>query len=328
MKIEIGCVFFIVNIGFEKMNVSDDLIWDIINHGFCATKIKTKVGQTFDRDPYNVTGLFTRQSCPLANSKYATVREYGDKGRLYLCIKTPERAHTPAKMWQRIRLSNNYSKALKQIDEHLMYWNKFFLHRCKQRYVKLSQIKLVERRQLKLQMNGEQKRLVGIAPKVKRREMNRERKALVAAKIEESISKELLNRLKSGAYSNADKTLTPLNVDENIWNKIMGKLGEEDMEGVSADEEEEESDVEREIEYIEDTEEEEEVDLDNLEKWLEDKDDHSDKDEDDSDFSSTDDEGDDDESYQRKLKDIKKKSIEVELEFENENEQQQSTVSN
>ena len=60
-----------------------------------------------------MTGYCTRQSCPLANSRYATVRE--KEGVLYLYVKTVERAHSPANMWEKIKLSNNYAKALEQV---------------------------------------------------------------------------------------------------------------------------------------------------------------------------------------------------------------------
>ena len=38
-------------------------------------------------------------------------------GVLYLYVKTIERAHTPAKMWEKIPLSKNYSKALEQVSQ-------------------------------------------------------------------------------------------------------------------------------------------------------------------------------------------------------------------
>lgn len=237
--------------------MSDEIIWQVINQHFCAFKVKTDKGQNFCRNEYNVTGLCSRQSCPLANSKYATIKNID--GSLYLYMKTAERAHTPAKLWERVKLSKNYSKALAQLDEHLLYWNKFLIHKCKQRMTKLTQVIITERR---LALREDERHYVGIAPKVKRRDENRERKALSAARIEKAIEKELLERLKSGVYG--DK---PLNVDEKIWKKVMGRVEEEELEEEEDWEEEDESDV-GEVEYVEDDGDDELVDVEDIEKWL------------------------------------------------------------
>lgn len=292
---------------------TDEIVWQVINQSFCSHRIKSPSGQMFCRDPHNVTGLCTRQSCPLANSKYATVRN--DKGRLYLYMKTPERAHTPAKLWERIRLSKNYSKALKQIDDHLLYWSKFFRHKCKQRFTKLTQVAITERR---LALREEERHYVGIAPKVKRREENRERKALAAAKIEKAIEKELLDRLKSGAYG--DK---PLNVDEKVWKKVLGKLDDENEQEEDWDEEEEEEEEEGEVEYVADDADNEYVDVNDLEKWLADSDREYSSDEDsDSDSDSDSDDEETENKKRKKSKAPKSKRPKVEIEFEEERELQ------
>ncbi|ABN66876.1 predicted protein, partial [Scheffersomyces stipitis CBS 6054] len=303
--------------------MSDEVIWQVINQQFCAFKLKTDKGQNFCRNEYNVSGLCSRQSCPLANARYATVKNIG--GKLYLYMKTAERAHMPSRMWERIRLSKNYNKALSQIDSHLQYWQKFLVHKCKQRLTRLTQVAITERR---LALQDEERHYVGVKHKVKRREENRERKALAAARIEKAIEKELLDRLKSGAYG--DK---PLNVDEGLWKKVLGKVDEveqeeefdveDDFELESGDEDE--SDV-GEVEYVEDDGDDELVDLEDLERWLDDSSASEDEEE------SDDESDDDDKSGKRKsdsdskAKAKKRRRARVEIEYEQETDNLQTNI--
>lgn len=298
--------------------MSDEIIWQVINQQFCSFKLKTTKGQNFCRNEYNVSGLCSRQSCPLANAKYATVKNVD--GKLYLYMKTAERAHTPAKLWERIKLSKNYTKALEQVDQHLLYWNKFLIHKCKQRLTRLTQVAITERR---MALREDERHYVGVAPKVKRREENRERKALAAAKIEKAIEKELLERLKSGAYG--DK---PLNVDEKIWKKVLGHVEEE--KGVEQEDEEEEdydSELEEEddsdvgeIEYVEDDGDDDElVDVEDLERWL----DGSDGDDDNDVSTDSTDSSDEEDNYKKRKRQAKearakKRRARVEVEYEEE----------
>lgn len=238
---------------------------------------RTAKERNFCRNEYNVTGLCSQQACPLANSRYATVRSDPLTGRLYLYMKTVERAHLPSRLWERVRLSANYAAALAQLDARLQYWPAFLVHKCKQRLTRLTQVAIRSRRLAAEQDRLGERLVAKHAPKVRARERTRERKAEAAAKVERVIERELLQRLREGAYGEQ-----PLNVSEAIWHKVLDALekegegvrdkdrdkgipleGEEEEEEELEEDEDEESeslleaedDLERQVEYVSDFEE-------------------------------------------------------------------------
>ena len=85
-----------------------------------------------------------------------------------------------------------------------------------------------------------------MAPKRARREETRERKALAAARLEKQIEKELVNRLKSGNY-----TEDMLNINEEIWKKVLDQRARAER---GEPEEEEEEEIEEEVEFVSDEE--------------------------------------------------------------------------
>ncbi|KAI3452674.1 hypothetical protein Pfo_009338 [Paulownia fortunei] len=219
----------------------DEVIWQVIRHNHCSFMAKIETG-IFCRNPYNVTGICNRSSCPLANSRYATIREHD--GVFYLYMKTIERAHMPNKLWERVKLPRNYEKALEIMDKHLMYWPKLLVHKTKQRLTKMTQMRI---RMRKLALKTREK-IMTMPTKEKKREARREEKAEKAAVLEKSIEKELLERLKKGVYG--DIYNYPVDKYNEILDKEVGKGA------VSENEEEEEP----EIEYVEGYEELEEED--------------------------------------------------------------------
>ncbi|KAG8625656.1 hypothetical protein KVT40_006057 [Elsinoe batatas] len=331
------------------MSDSPEIIWSLLSQQFCAFKLKTTKDATFCRNEHNVSGLCNRQSCPLAQARYATIRPDPDNDRLYLYIKEPERQHLPRQWWQRVKLSNNYAKALDQIDDQLIYWPKWMVHKCKQRLTRLTQVR-VRSRKLAIENERLGEELVPrLAPKVKRREATRERKAEAAAKIERAIERELIERLKSGAYGDR-----PLNVDQNVWRRVMTRMEKEGDVARDKDLDEgivEEEDGEREeeyetvggepdVEYVSDVDESDE-EIEDFEDWLGGESGEDDSGEDEEDDEGSEEDGSDADAAKKagakrkrpaappkpsKKKSKKGPSTEIEYEYEREPEQRQTVL--
>ena len=247
-----------------------------------------------------MTGLCNRNSCPLSNSRYATV--YENKGICYLKIKTPERAHTPKLLWESIKLDPSYNKALEQIEKELEFFPKFLKHKCKQRFTRLRQV-LVKSRKMKLE-GSEEYQIV--SRKAEKREKRRLVKAEKSAVIESHIAQELLKNLKKGKYDDI------YNINKNIRDKIMEKETIVD-EGIK-EEDYDENDFDK--GYIEDF---SEDDYENEEEEFEEK--EEDKNEVDEIFKKEDEK--EDKKEDKKVKTLgkktkrNKKNIEYENEYEN-----------
>jgi protein MAK16 len=252
--------------------IHDEVIWQIINHQFCSFKSKVAKERTFCQNPYNVTGLCIRSACPLANSRYATVRE--EEGICYLYVKTIERAHTPKNLWEKIKLPANYMKALEIVSQQLEHFPKYLVHRNKQRLTKIHQM-IIRMRKLKIKAKP---KIVTINTKVEQVEKRKERKALRAAQLDRAIEKELLERLQQASEGEI------YNYPESQYKKVLAKAsssyegvesvetgdeefeGEEEMEdGEYELEEDDDDDMPLNVEYVEDFDESDEDEMEDME---------------------------------------------------------------
>jgi len=198
--------------------MSDDVVWHCLKYSHCSYKVKLKTHQLC-RNQYNATGLCNRKSCPLANSRYATIKE--QDGVLYLYKKTIERQHQPANWWEKIPLPSNFIQALKKIDEELIYWPVYHILKNKQRLTKMTQY-LIRKKQL---AKKPKVKYIRVPKKVRQREKTREQKALKASKLAQSIKEELVDRLKSGTYGDI------YNFPENVIAELEDEQEEEEETG-------------------------------------------------------------------------------------------------
>lgn len=212
---------------YLSMIPRDEQIWNTIgNKKHCSFKTKTPT-VLLCRNPYNVNGLCEQKSCPLSNSKYATVRE--DKGELFLFIKEPERISKPSIMYEKILLNTNYEEALKELETHLLYWDEELIKKCKRKMTKLykyliNKKDLIENKTIKLEAINKRKQKIERAG------------ALLTLKdvtIHSQIEKELINRLKSGMYGkeieDEVKIKDEANIIKNTKRKFIAEFEESDQ---------------------------------------------------------------------------------------------------
>lgn len=174
--------------------MSDDVVWQLMKDDFCSYRKSTDT-KNFCTNVYNVTGLCNRGSCPLANSNYATVIE--DQGSLFLCVKTAERCHTPREQWERLKLSKSLRESISQINEATKVGIAAYLtQKCRLRLKRWREVLQRMRREALTQKT----KVVPVKRKTERREAIRERKAEIAARLDNAIEQELLNRLSKGTY--------------------------------------------------------------------------------------------------------------------------------
>lgn len=112
-------------------------------------------------------------------------------------MKSAEISHLPNTLWERVKLPRNYEKAIEVINKHLEFWPRLLVHKIKQRLTKMTQYRI---RMRKLQLKVREK-LMTVPRKKTQIDVKKASKAEVAARIDNCIQSELLDRLKEGCYN-------------------------------------------------------------------------------------------------------------------------------
>lgn len=213
---------------------ADSHIWEILEYGNCSFKAKSET-INFCRNPDNVTGVCDRKSCPLANSKYATVRLV--KGTIILQMKTAERAHMPNRLWEKIELPEDAEAAQKIIAEQLMYWDEWLIDKVKFRYTRLLEVLENMRR---MRQEADKVKVVPIKKRVEKRNRSREARALNVAHVELTVKEELKRKMKAGEYGEV------YNIDQTTFDDVLDDV-EQPQEFVDESDFEEYVDEEEEL---------------------------------------------------------------------------------
>jgi protein MAK16 len=213
--------------------VSDALIWEILKSTNCTFRTKAQ-DRNFCRNVDSTTGLCDNKACPLANAQYATTRLIS--GKIYLSMKTAERAHMPAKLWERIELPEDVGAGMQIIDRELQYWDDWLIDKVKFRYQRIVET-LANMRRLR---QAPKVKVLPIRGRVEKRNRSREERALSVAHIQDEVRRELVTRLKDGVYG-------IYNLEEEEFNEALDEC-EQEVEFVDEsdfDEDEEAEEEER-----------------------------------------------------------------------------------
>ncbi|CAJ0649291.1 1029_t:CDS:10 [Entrophospora sp. SA101] len=246
-----------------------------VSRKFSVLPFRTKT-QNFCQNEYNVTGFCSRQSCPLANSQYATVREingeevkikrsaeaaahldHAIEKELIGRLKNKAYGDTPLnvneKVWRSV-LEGDSESELEDLEDLLQEEDEDEfdngddsedsqeLEEYEEEIVEENNLK--NKRKNKITTFKQNKKSCAAYVEVEYEQLKLKDRlvdvAEAAAHLDHAIEKELIGRLKNKAYGD-----TPLNVNEKVWRSVLEGDSESelaDLEDLLQEEDEDEFD--------------------------------------------------------------------------------------